>query len=979
VAHTDPTIEPAALAAALHYRTFGLRVIPIAPGKKHPPVPEWQKAATCDAAIIEAWWTGLYRGHGVGIATGPGSGVWVLDVDTAGAKVGAASLAELEALYAPLPATVESITGTGGRHLFFTCDPAHPVRNNQSGKAGVDLDVRGDGGQVVAAPTLHPDTHVPYRWRPGRGFGEIAVAPAPPWLYGVLERKDDPPVAAPARPALGVTTPEDDSPAAAFNASTTWDQLLTRDGWTLARTMGSGEQRWVRPGKSARDGISATVGHGRRDVLKVFTSSVPELRADEAYSRFGYEAAVRHHGDRSAFATHLRRQMNEAAGIGQRDLSDLTDMSWLGDTITTPALEAVEDQAPEGNEWPTPEPFEPRMSSGPLFPLDVLPDWIANRVSDVSREVSVPVDYAAIAALGTLSAIAMNRITLDLSERRPDLPLNLWLGAAGESGVSKSHPFEQMVAPLWAFIDDLDAAGAQERSEREAALTVAEKKLKELEGRPQSSPDAPTVQMLGEARLAIEEARSTIPPDPHFIVDDATPEAVAEHYRDCGEVAAIFDDEGSVIDMMAGQYAKDTAAVGPYISGYDRTPINARRVGRGRVTVRRPNLTVCVMTQPVVLAKLGQHSYLAGKGIVPRFLLANPPDTRGWRNYDNQLRPYDPSSKQTYETTMLDLARRLARGGHYVRLRATPEAFERWIEWNKENEPRLRRGGDLRRMVAWYEKIRTATFRTAGLLHLADHPHDHVGEIGVEVFERAFVLAEYWVAHAKVLMEAWVDRQVKDESGVGQRAKSLLEWLVETGQDEVSFSDIRKRLHDNSGLTKDEIIPIVEFLAEGNWVRVPEGFASIARTKRPLRIAIHPEASRFLLEVDDEAPDLGTIDNYPDSPDSHSELQPDGATTIGNRGNRGTGGNSIFLTTTTYPQNPIEGSDLSPNPHPPDSPDSSIGDHHRSSPQPVAETEPVTEEPAAAPEPTPAPVSTDDLLDDEADDEDEDEEYRLWD
>jgi hypothetical protein len=306
-----------ALAAARRYAEQDLRVAPIKPGTKYPPMRGWQHAATTDPATIDQWWGRQYRGHGVCIATGESSGTWALDVDVAGEKVGAATLAELEASYGPLPATVESVTGTGGRHLLFAWDPDHPVSNDQSGRAGQDLDVRGEGGQIVVAPTRHPDGGT-YQWAPGRAPGEHAIAPAPGWLYGVLEREPERPAApaAVARAALGHG--HSDSPAAAFVESTTWPQLLERDGWTLQRALGNGEQRWVRPGKDGRAGISATVGHKGRDCLKVFTSSVPELAAGGAYSRFGYEAAVRYGADTPANRSELARQLRRDMTTEQR-------------------------------------------------------------------------------------------------------------------------------------------------------------------------------------------------------------------------------------------------------------------------------------------------------------------------------------------------------------------------------------------------------------------------------------------------------------------------------------------------------------------------------------------------------------------------------------------------------------------------------------------------------------------------------------
>jgi hypothetical protein len=50
-----------------------------------------------------------------------------------------------------------------------------------------------------------------------------------------------------------------------------------------------------------REGTSATTGWQGKDILKVFTTSIPALPAG-AYNRFGYTAAMHHNNDRSAFA-----------------------------------------------------------------------------------------------------------------------------------------------------------------------------------------------------------------------------------------------------------------------------------------------------------------------------------------------------------------------------------------------------------------------------------------------------------------------------------------------------------------------------------------------------------------------------------------------------------------------------------------------------------------------------------------------------
>src|SRR5690606_34388086 len=143
------------------------------------------------------------------------------------------------------------------------------------------------------------------------------------------------------------------------------------------------------------------VGHKGRDCFKVFTSSVPGLTQDEAYSRFGYEAAVNWGGDRSAFARHLRQQMNEA------EQAELTDMSWLGDLVGAPAAAYAEGDSGEASapadsaeEWPEPEPLEPALGYGPPFPIDVLPAWMGDMATEIAEALLVPTDLPAMAILG---------------------------------------------------------------------------------------------------------------------------------------------------------------------------------------------------------------------------------------------------------------------------------------------------------------------------------------------------------------------------------------------------------------------------------------------------------------------------------------------------------------------------------------------------------------------------------------------------
>jgi hypothetical protein len=129
------------LEAALRYCMFGYSVIPIGRDKK--PLIEWKRYQTERAAPeqITAWFK-QFPNAGIGIVTGAISGIVVVDVEDGGRTD-------------DLPKTVISKTGGGGFHYYYR-HPGIPVENGvRIGNKDDKRDIRGDGGYVVAPPSLH--------------------------------------------------------------------------------------------------------------------------------------------------------------------------------------------------------------------------------------------------------------------------------------------------------------------------------------------------------------------------------------------------------------------------------------------------------------------------------------------------------------------------------------------------------------------------------------------------------------------------------------------------------------------------------------------------------------------------------------------------------------------------------------------------------------------------------------------------------
>ncbi|UCE87186.1 MAG: bifunctional DNA primase/polymerase [Deltaproteobacteria bacterium] len=166
--------------AALAYLARGWSVVPVESGGKRPIV-RWETFQRRRPSEEELrGWFGRRREVSPGIVTGAVSGLVVVDVDPR--HGGTESLARLEARHEPLPPSVEARTGGGGRHLYFA-HPGGEVRNRVGFAPGLDL--RGDGGLVVAPPALHA-SGARYRWARGRAPDEIPLAPLPGWLLDAV-------------------------------------------------------------------------------------------------------------------------------------------------------------------------------------------------------------------------------------------------------------------------------------------------------------------------------------------------------------------------------------------------------------------------------------------------------------------------------------------------------------------------------------------------------------------------------------------------------------------------------------------------------------------------------------------------------------------------------------------------------------------------------------------------------------------------
>jgi hypothetical protein len=213
--HTDggPPVKPLLLRMALQYAALGLPVIPLhevlptgqcSCGRqsctskgKHPRTPHGCKDGSTDADTIAGWWE-RWPTANVGICTGRQAGIFVVGPD---GQAGIDALAELERQHGSLPRTPLARTGSGGCHLVFRF-PAELIGNARNHR-DLPIDIRGEGGYIVAAPSRNANGL--YEWV--NDPDETDLADAPDWLlcWCRKEGASASPEQAPAAPANGHT------------------------------------------------------------------------------------------------------------------------------------------------------------------------------------------------------------------------------------------------------------------------------------------------------------------------------------------------------------------------------------------------------------------------------------------------------------------------------------------------------------------------------------------------------------------------------------------------------------------------------------------------------------------------------------------------------------------------------------------------------------------------------------------------------
>lgn len=354
-----PALHPL-ITAAREWYDAGYCVIPSHEDGGKRPMGRWKsyQQTRMDWAELESLLT-TDRYTGIGVITGHASGdVEMVEIegpmDAAVARLNAVVAAAVrfaeinldDLLRRVATGCVERSAGDG-LHLFIRVTDG-PAKGNTKLAMGADgqviAETRGEGGFVIVAPTPgrkgHPEGATYAFINGGHPARTVEVTAEERDLLHELFRQ-----ALDESPALEVAAPRALEPFAgtssldAFRA-TSWAAILQPLGWTWDHRDDTRDY-WVRPGKSAADGISAST---IEDGPMVCFSTNAGLPTDVGLSKGQVYAHLHHGGNMSAASRALSDQ-----GFGDR-LGIPPLASWeptVGSPETTPHISMSEETSPD--------------------------------------------------------------------------------------------------------------------------------------------------------------------------------------------------------------------------------------------------------------------------------------------------------------------------------------------------------------------------------------------------------------------------------------------------------------------------------------------------------------------------------------------------------------------------------------------------------------------------------------------------------
>jgi hypothetical protein len=429
---------------------------------------------------------------------------------------------------------------------------------------------------------------------------------------------------------------------------------------------------------------------------------------------------------------------------------------------------------PEPAPWTKPEPLP--MDEQPEFPVDLLPEPERAWVTALATATQTPAALAAMMSDGAVAIAVAKRVAVEIRDGWRE-PLNAYNLTALDSGSRKTAVARAVEAPLKTVEKLRSAEMAPDIAKARAKRDVVEKRLEQFKKR-QAAQAVNDIATDGDIDAIINELLSgglAVPVVPRYLVDDITPERLADLMGQHGERVGVLSAEGGIFQIVAGRYNDGKAdGLDLFLKAYSGDSLPIDRIGRETKHLDAPALSLVISPQPEVLRGLARYPGFRGRGFLARFDFAIPVSTVGRRKI--AATPVPDIVRKQYEdliTAVLALPEPDAKSnptqgdsGNSVNatgpivLTLSEEAAERFVAFETWLEPQLDRdNGALGDIQDWASKLAGKVARWAGRLHVVQHIEaDKAGRpstlaasvIDAKTIEAAIAIAKtFLIPHAR--------------------------------------------------------------------------------------------------------------------------------------------------------------------------------------------------------------------------------------
>lgn len=581
----------ATLAAALGHAAHGWHVFParIKDGAKCSYIagkanggPRW--GATTNPDAIRTYWQ-KFPSALLGIATGPDSGFFVIDADTpeGHGKDGVGTLRRWFTEQGARPQTIEAATPSGGLHLYYRWPDGLNIRNSES-KLALGIDVRGEGGMVLAPPTVKPLTGGAYRWQRTPGLFELADCPE--WLLDKIRAAQ--------APKLSERAAHVPSMQIAPGGATAWAAKALQD--EIAKVLAAPEGQRNATLNAAAFNLGQIMAGGGLDETNVRASLNTAAEAI-GLGRSEIDATIR-----SGFNAGAAKPRTPVANDPSKVFGGVAPASPLPDGAKTP--------------WPEPDQrlLRAELPAAPELPLrDVLGPRLAQWVANAAESKGAPADYVFAAMLATAGATIGNTRWALVWQGWAEPPV-IWAMCVGQPSAGKSPAIDAAIQPLRKAERPLREAAQQRLSEwgeKDEVAKLTEQTWKESARKALKAGDTPPDMPTG--------CNAGPPPHiPRLVVNDGTIERL-------GAILAL-QPRGTLQmrDELAGwlegmqRYAGGGTDRPFWLEAFGGRGFTVERMGREPLTIDRLSIGVLGGIQPDRLKTLLFKS--DDDGLLARFL-----------------------------------------------------------------------------------------------------------------------------------------------------------------------------------------------------------------------------------------------------------------------------------------------------------------------------------------------------------------------